>query len=654
MFFEDEDQDETSGPIKPSVKLNPYKPRSFKPYELMSDEEIANGAGGYLVFDIEVYRNYFCICFKHVSNGRCIIFEKSANSDFDKRKLYWIMHNYTVVGFNSLKFDMPLLWYAHREASLEQLKELTRQLIEDGLRTNEFERGYDIKLPKTSHIDLMEVCPLKGGLKTYGARLHCERLQDLPFDPDKELTDDEIGIVRSYCINDLDTTLLLFNALLEQLKLRDELSTQYRENLMSKSDAQIAEAVIGAELYRITGNRPQRAKIEPGRVFNYQPPEWMTFRTELMQNALKVIASCGYIVKENGRVVLPTEVSSLKINIGSNVYKMGNGGLHSTEKGIGHVGTNSIFLIDRDVASYYPAIVLNLELYPEHLGTNFLVVYRTLVERRLAAKKAKQSAIADALKITINGAFGKLGSPHSILYAPALMIQVTLTGQLSLLMLIEALELAGIAVTSANTDGIVMKCPAELLPTLEAIVKDWETRTNFVTEETRYDAVYSRDVNAYIAVKPDGSCKGKNAYFDPWSGGSKTAIFRFHKNPKTTICIEAVYAFLTQGIPIKETIENCRDLRKFCSVQNVKGGAHKAGDYLGKVVRWYYGQGEAGCINKVENNNKVPDSDGAVPLMDLPDHFPNNVDFDWYIKRAENMLIEVGHTKKPAEVSFFD
>ena len=655
MFFDDiEDEEDDVRSVKSSVKLNPYKEREFKSFEVMTESEIVSGAGGYLVGDIEVYSNYFLIAFKCVASNKVILFEKSDTQSFDIRKLFWIMHNYTTIGFNWLKFDLPLLWYAHRDASLEQLKELTRQLIEDKIQPREFERGYNIKIPKTNCIDLMEVCPLKGSLKTYGARLHCERLQDLPFDPDKVLTDAEIRVVRSYCINDLDITLLLFTALLDQFKLRDELSVQYRENLMSQSDAQIAEAVLVAELTRITGHRPHKAKIEAGRVFNYKPPKWMQFSTPLLQNALSTIAAAEYIVKENGRVVLPTEVKSLHLPIGNNVYKMGNGGLHSTEKSICHVGSDEVLLLDRDVASYYPSIILNGELYPESLGKSFLEVYRLIYDRRLKAKKDKNHSVDSSLKIVLNGSFGKFGSPYSVLYAPDLMIQVTLTGQLALLMLIERLEAVGISATSANTDGVVMKCPKDRQEAALAVISEWERATGFKTEETPYTAVYSRDVNAYIAVKPDGTCKGKNAYFDPWSGGAKAAIFRFHKNPRTTICIEAVNAFLTVGTPIEETIANCKDIKKFASVQNVKGGAHKNGDYLGKVVRWYYAESERGTINYVSNNNKVPDTEGALPMMDLPKHFPNNVDLGWYVRKAKQMLIDIGHTKLPGERSFFD
>lgn len=60
-------------------------------------------------------------------------------------------------------------------------------------------------------------------------------------------------------------------------------------------------------------------------------------------------------------------------------------------------------------------------------------------------------------KIQINGTFGKTGSPYSVLFAPTMLIQTTITGQLSLLMLIEWHEIYGIPVISANTDGVVIK-----------------------------------------------------------------------------------------------------------------------------------------------------------------------------------------------------
>jgi len=268
-------------------------------------------------------------------------------------------------------------------------------------------------------------------------------------------------------------------------------------------------------------------------------------------------------------------------------------------------------------------------------------------------KELKQvSVTTDSIKISVNGSFGKLGSKYSALYAPDLMLQVTITGQLALLMLIERIESVGIPVVSANTDGIVMKCPKVRYDELNLIIEQWENDTNFKTEETQYKAVYSRDINNYIAVKTDGKCKTKGAYNNPWSD-HKSAIFRFHKNPQTTICIEAVVELISKGNEIEKTISNCNEISKFVAVRNVKGGAVKSGKYLGKVVRWYYAKGEQGYIEYKVNGNKVPKSDGGKPCMGLPAEFPNDIDYDWYIKEAEGILFDIGYYKKATPGKLF-
>lgn len=43
-------------------------------------------------------------------------------------------------------------------------------------------------------------------------------------------------------------------------------------------------------------------------------------------------------------------------------------------------------LIDADVASQYPNIIMKLGLFPKALGKDFLTVYGEIIERRLKAK----------------------------------------------------------------------------------------------------------------------------------------------------------------------------------------------------------------------------------------------------------------------------
>lgn len=280
---------------------------------------------------------------------------------------------------------------------------------------------------------------------------------------------------------------------------------------------------------------------------------------------------------------------------------------------------------------------------------------RSEIEKEISSLESEllaQTVESESLKLTNNSAFGKMGSMWSPLYSPDMLIQVTVSGQLCLLLLIEAIEGAGISVVSANTDGVTIQCPSERREELNGIVGQWEDLTGFKTEEALYSAVYAKDVSNYIALKPSGESKLKGLYSNPWEKPGPN-IFKLHKNPNTSISIEAVIAFLRDGVPLEETIRASRDIRKFVSVRSVTGGARIGQEYLGKAVRWFYALGPQDGLSykkttKKGTHNKVPKTDGAKPLMELPDEFPSDVNYDWYVGEAEDILESFGYFDLPS------
>ena len=604
--------------------------RAFPVPMLSDDELIALPETESFTFDTEIYPNYFLAAFRSESTGKVL----TIGLD-EKEKLRWVLERFHIVTFNGIKFDLPIAALACAGCSEVQLKQACDMLIVTGDRAVKVLQVFQVRPLKVNHTDLIEVAPLKGGLKMYGGRMHAPKLQDLPFEPGTMLTDDQKAIVRYYCVNDLLITSMLRGWLKEQLSLRDALSKDYGMDLRSKSDAQIAEAVITSEVEALNRVRPRKPPVEIGRCHRYNIPDFIGYQTETLNRTLELVRNSGFVVSEKGGIEMPPELANHKITIGDSTYQLGIGGLHSTESCVKHFANDDFVLIDRDVASYYPAIIMNLGLYPKHMGVNFNRIYKSIVKRRLEAKKAKNKTVAESLKITINGGFGKFGSQYSMLYSPDLMIAVTITGQLSLLMLIEAIELSGISVVSGNTDGIVIRCHKDMEPHLNAIIDWWEKRTNFDTEETRYKAVYSRDVNNYIAIKEDGSTKRKGIFANVYMDSAMPYDALKH-NPVSSICVEAVCAFLTKGIPVEETIFHNRDITKFVTVRNVKGGAVHNGKYLGKLIRWYY-TAEDSKIVCARDGSLVPKSEYAKPLMQLG-NFPDDLDFQWYIREAGQML----------------
>lgn len=655
--------DDTPPPKPPKaekIKRTPPEPVWLRPdylpgleearaakWDLFTDAElvIAQEKHERLVWDIECYPNYFLVAFKSIESGKLLYFDHAPDFDLymDLQKLRWVLQSFTLVDYNGDNYDVPIASLAVEGRDPEELWQATSLIINQGMRPQDVLKQFKTKRLQVDHIDLIELIALSPSLKLLAGRIGAPRMQDLPFAPGTQLSEDQITITRWYCVNDLDNTKLLYSHydLLPDIQLREKMSERYGIDLRSHSDPQIAEAVISETIKKMTGQKYlTKPKIPPGTIYRYQTPWFIKYQTPLMNWVLQTVQAADFVVSDDGNIGMPKELKDLKIQIGDSVYRMGIGGLHSSEKVAAHVADENTILSDRDVASYYPRIILNCGLAPKHLGQPFLIVYNGLVEERLEAKRTGNKTAADGGKIVVNGSFGKLGSMYSILYAPDLLIQVTVTGQLAILMLIESLELAGIPVVSANTDGIVIKCPKHREADMNRIVAEWEKATGFETEENRYKALYSRDVNNYFAVKMDGKCKIKGVYSE--KGSNKNTVLS--KNPMVQVCTDAVVALLTTSAPLAETIAKCKDVRRFVSVRTVRGGAVKDGEYLGKAIRWYYATGVEGEIVYAKSGNKVPRSEGAKPLMQLPDEFPDDIDYAWYEREAAKYLVEIGYT----------
>jgi hypothetical protein len=599
------------------------------------------------VCDTECFSNYWSIGFQSVEDERRKVFEFYPGHPLDRAGIAKVLRNWCIVGFNIIKYDIPMIVVAMQPAVTNQfLKRCSDELILTGVPHWKWLRNMDLEVPSfIDAIDLMDVNPgaaAKPSLKICGGRLHSKRMQDLPFEHDHVLTDDDRAVIRSYHGNDLELTLDLHSELQPQIELRIAMSKQYGVDLRSKSDAQIAEAVIRKEIERLTKTPVYRPEINAG-VFYYEPPKWLGFDTQSMRQVLHEVRKTPFVVDQTGVVQMPKYLADKKIEIGSSVYRMGIGGLHSSEESVAYRSDDEFVLTGPDVTSYYPNIIIKNRLIPEHLGQPFLDVYSSIYQRRVAAKRKGDKTTSESLKIVLNGSFGKLGSPYSVLYSPNLMIQTTVTGQLALLMLIERLEQSGVKVVSANTDGIVNLVRRKHLDVYTDVIWDWEERTGFNMEDSQFSALYCRDVNAYIAVDTKGKAKTKGAFAT--GGPGMPAAMGLKKNPASDICSDAAVLFLSKGIPIETTINSCNDIRKFVTVRRVNGGAHIDGVPIGKAVRWYMSTQRSDALQYLKDNKKVPRSEGAMPIMELPEGYicPPDLDRAWYIRESYAILQDVGY-----------
>jgi len=533
-----------------------------------------------LFFDIELFKDFFVVGFMN---------EKEVYRAYtlkDLPRIGTLATTRQLVGFNSTNYDLPILEAALNGASIKELNNLSLAIING-------ERVWPRK--QYDHIDLMQIAPgLKISLKLYAGRMHFPTMREIKFDKTPP-----VDIITEYNRNDLLVTKALYQKVKAQIDLRSQMT--YKTNMVSKSDAQIAEYVFRELIPHF-----KIPSVPIGTTYRYNRPDWL--------KPFGAVDTAEFEVGESGAVLLP-EVLKASIMIGNKPYQMGIGGLHSKESNIDYQDVT-----DFDVTSFYPNIIIKLNLYPEGLGPEFLIHYKKIIAERIAAKRSGDKVRNETLKIVINGSFGKLGSKYSCLYSPQLLIQVTVTGQLILLNLIDYLTNNGCEVISANTDGIVVKGDAQHL------IDNFASQIGFEFESTHYKRYFGRDVNNYVAIKDDDSVKTKGT-FSPAS---------LIKNPDNAIIGEAIIQELLNGTGELHILSS-KDITKFLQVRSVTGGAVFEGNYLGKVVRYYHSTTSTSSLQYEKNGNKVPKSDGCRPLMDLGD-FPTDLNRQWYLDEFKACL----------------
>lgn len=612
-----------------------------------------------LVFDIECFKNYFLVMFRDIDDpSKVKSFEmRGDHEELDIPLIRHFLRGSTVVSFNGNNYDIPMLMLALDNATCHELKAASDVIIQNRMKPWIFMREYGLSIPSyLDHIDLFELPKGRHSLKNYAARIGAKTLQDLPYAHDARLSDSQMDVVHTYCGHDLEDTHILFKDLEKAIGVRIAMSNQYHMDVRSKSDAQIAETI----LVRLIENK-RKIKISKPRPEDYVrgvkyiAPDCISFKSQRLRDILELTQEVTYYINpKNGNLVMPPALKDVVIELGSSgmKYKLGMGGLHSQESGVSRYADDEMMLLDIDVGSYYPSLMITQQMIPKKLGPYFLELFTGFKNDRIALKhgdtsvidkmwlplvdkndiKGSSALIVAVLKIFLNGTFGKLGSIFSKIFSPELMIRVTLTGQLMLLMLIEEFESRGIEVASANTDGIVIHTPRENEALLDGIVAAWEVNTLMEMEKTEYTSIHSASVNSYIAFTVDGKAKRKGDY----------AERSLDVTGNGQVCMDAIIAYIKDGTPLRETIMNCDDFLKFTNFQQVTGGAQKGNEVLGKVVRWYYSTQIRGAITCVSGGGKVPMTDGAMPCMTLPKKMPNDIDYGWYEREAAGKLRDMG------------
>ena len=580
------------------------------------------------VYDIEVFRNIFHCAVKNTETGIIKLFEISERKNqiselveyfkqFDNKEGSW-NESYTTnyqfnteiifAGYNNLHYDNPIINYIidyhNTLVSLpvyricDSIYNLSKVILSSKDDISSWKRWkYQQWFESFDILTMLYSQQLRVGLKEMQVTMMYPNVQEFVYDWSQPLPHTLFDNMIDYNINDVNSTAELLNRCKKDVELRIAIEDEYGVRVLSKDGVNIGMKIITQKYLEKTNQtwwdiRDLRSPMDRIPLWEvilpfikYRHPTLVKMLTELRKQVVSP-GRKGY---------------EYKFIFNNLRYTVGVGGIHSVNDPEIIIPKSDEMLIDIDVASLYPSMLIQYEFYPKHLGKEFLEVYSRIRTERLEAKRAGDKVKNETLKFALNGLSGNLQNEHNFCYSPFAVMQIRINGQLLLLMLAEALSELGCRIVQANTDGLFVLLKKNKYSQVQQVCKDWEKLTKLELEEDRFEAMYQYAINDYIAVK-EGYKQKKSEFYNGKAVNRKgeryETINDIHKDFVKTkgmfitevllgkglspkIIPEAIINYFIDNIPVEQTIKECKDIRKF--LQSEKTGKQWTVEYNEQV-----------------------------------------------------------------------
>ncbi len=621
----------------------------------------------YFVWDLETYINCFLFAGKfYGKEDSKVMFEISSRVNHRDELLKFLSYlqnaEVHMVGYNNIGFDYPILHLLLNEPyTFDALKAHTKaqaifahnygmspHII--GLRDRIIPQ---IDLVKVNHFDnIMK----RTSLKSLQFAMRSESVEDLPFDPMKELTFDQMDLLRSYNFHDVDETEKFLTKCLPMIEMRKGLLENgiITGDVLNYSDVKIGTEYLIAKIGRnkcfLAPGKP-RQTIRSSVALNTVILPKIEFQTGTFQEVLDWFKAQTIWMGKSER-------PKLERTLGQLTFDFGVGGVHASVENRRYESNEEFVILDVDVSAMYPSVAVANRFAPEHLGQAFVEAYRQLQADRKQYPKGTMMNLV--LKLANNGVFGNSNNEYSPMFDPKFTFSITVNGQLQLLQLAEYFSLIpGVQLIQANTDGITALVPRSVEPFFQLWCNEWECISGLKLEHAEFDRMWIRDVNNYIAITKDGKIKRKGAYWYPltdedYHGSSGS---NWNKDFSNLSAPKGVEACLLHGYRPQDIVRTLSNPFDFMLRYKTPAGAKV---YVGekeqlKTVRYYVStRGEKmkkiampkGVIGNFKKKNGITDEEYAKYPGDVWDeraHTKNkskhamvetSIESDWLVKQC--------------------
>lgn len=640
------------------------------------------------VYDIEVFPNVFHCTVKNTETGELHKFEISCrrnqldelveffhtvNTKYTFGDLYTtdikLDTNILFCGYNNLHYDNAIINYiidcynimkykGYRDicrSVFNLSKVITTSSEDDNSAWRKWK--YMICFDSFDILTMLYSNKLRVGLKEIQVTMQYKNVQEFVADWQADLPENQIDSMIDYNINDVNSTEELLNRCKKDIDLRIAIEDEYGVRVLSKDGVNIGMKILTQKYLEKTGQtwwdikdlRSPMSVIPLNNVIlpfiKYDSP----ILTRVLNDMKSQIVSPGRKGYENKFVFEGLQ------------YSVGVGGIHSVNKPEIIIPKEDEMLIDIDVASLYPSMLIEYEFYPKHLGPEFLEVYKQIKDERIEAKHNGNKVKNETLKLALNGLSGNLQNEHNFCYSPFAVMQIRINGQLLLLMLAEKLTQLGCRIVQANTDGLFVLLKKDVYSKVNNICREWEQLTRLTLEEERFKAMYQYAINDYFAITEDDKVKEKGMFI---------TTVKLGKGLTPKIIPKAVINFFKNGVSVEETIKGCQDIRDF--LMSEKTGKQWHVEYNNKEQQrtnrfyastngaylWKWKEKDTNrfdisipCPTEKQYQNMLTAS--GVTLLNYLDDKPieeRKINYRYYIMEAYKIIREL----KPLQMSLWD
>ena len=533
------------------------------------------------VYDIEVFQNIFHCSVKNTETNDIYKFEISERKNqlrelvkFFKqvdKYITWgdyyttninIPTNIIFCGYNNLHYDNPIINYIIEYedklmqynipticSSIFNLSKTITASSEDNIDAWKHWK-YQIWFDTFDILTMLYSNKLRVGLKEIQVTMQYHNVQEFVCDWTKPLPLEDFDSMIDYNINDIESTSELLNRCKKDVDLRIAIEDEYGVRVLSKDGVNIGMKILTQKYLEKTGLtwwdiKDLRSPMSVIPLKDVILP-FIKYDSPILQRVLEDMKN---------QIVSPGRKGYENKFVFNNLrYSVGVGGIHSVNSPEIIIPRDDEMLIDIDVASLYPSMLIEYEFYPKHLGKEFLEVYKQIKDERIEAKHNGDKVKNETLKLALNGLSGNLQNEHNFCYSPFAVMQIRINGQLLLLMLAEKLTQIGCRIVQANTDGLFVLLKKDIYSKVNSICREWEQLTKLTLEEDRFKAMYQYAINDYFAITEDNKVKEKGMFI---------TTVKLGKGLTPKIIPKAVISFFKDGIPVEDTIKNCTDIRDF-------------------------------------------------------------------------------------------